>query len=196
MSGPARLREYRERKRAKLLESGGPEKRNETKRNEMQPLPSVPSVPSVETIQPTSTTPRPQLELTPLPPPPPKDEPLPEEAVLWNEVAAEDFGRVATINETRRKKLRTLRKSLPDLEAWRRAILRLNAWPWAHGQNDTGWKAGFDYLLSNDKHGNSNLIALAEGAKGGEKVQDVTRGFQAVGDYWDTYDAKANGGVK
>lgn len=124
----------------------------------------------------------------------PNSDQLPEEALLWNDIASPDFGKVKAMNDERRQKLRELRKVLPNLDDWRAAIFRLNSWPFAHGENATGWIAGFDYLLSNDKHKNSNLLALAEGAKGGEKQRDVTRGHQPVGD-WDAWRAQqAKGG--
>lgn len=132
------------------------------------------------------------------PPPKPLDADIQEVVGIWNETADVDFGRVRQINPERRKKIRAARKVLPDLDDWRRAVKQLNSWPFAHGQNDNGWRANFDYLVSNDKRGNLNVLALAEGGKGGVPKRDVTRGHQSEGD-WDEYDRqqaalKLNGG--
>ena len=160
MSNSAKLRDHRERKRAKMLQLL---KVDETERNPMKPndTPSVPSVPSIEDHKHLSAGADPRLARV---------------VALWNEVAHPDFGKVKAVNSARESKIRSALKVLPELEDWRKAIQRLNSWPHAHGQSDTGWVAGFDYLLSNDKHGNSNLLALAEGAKGGAPKQDVRTG--------------------
>jgi hypothetical protein len=102
---------------------------------------------------------------------PPPD--VAEVVSLWNTTASKDFGRIVAVGKKRIEKVRAARRVLPNLEDWKVALERLNAWPFAHGQNDTGWKAGFDYLLSNDKHGNMNLLQLAEGAKGGPPKQTL-----------------------
>jgi hypothetical protein len=127
---------------------------------------------------------------------------------LWNKEAAPDFGRVKALGPKRPAKIREALKAVPDLEDWRKAIRQLNAWPHAHGKNDTGWVAGFDYLVSNDKHGNLNVLAFSEGAKGGAPKLISKPGFQPLtevdplahvpaGERWkQDYDVVVESGVK
>jgi hypothetical protein len=116
----------------------------------------------------------------PVPAPAPADARVREVVELWNKEAAPDFGRVKALGPKRPAKIREALKAVPDLEDWRKAIRQLNAWPHAHGKNDTGWVAGFDYLVSNDKHGNLNVLAFSEGAKGGAPKPNGKPGFQPL----------------
>ncbi|MCW0235302.1 MAG: hypothetical protein OJJ21_17010 [Ferrovibrio sp.] len=75
-----------------------------------------------------------------------------DDAVLafnaWNEMA-EQYGlaRAAKLTDERRQKLRRRLADAGGLDGWRYALSKVAAAGWMHGQNDSGWRADFDFLL-------------------------------------------------
>jgi hypothetical protein len=77
---------------------------------------------------------------------------------VWNETVTR-LPKVLKLTSDRERRARARLREDPDLEAWRRDIGKLDASDFAAGENDRGWKAGFDFLLSPGK-----LAKLREGA--------------------------------
>lgn len=74
--------------------------------------------------------------------------PAPKELVeLWNS----NCGDLPKVNPkrlgNREAKARTRLREEPDLAVWESAIKKIALWPFGLGNNDTGWKANFSYLL-------------------------------------------------
>jgi len=67
---------------------------------------------------------------------------------LWNE-AAVVFGlpRVSVLTADRRRQARARLREYPARASWEEACRRLGASPFCRGENDTGWRAGLDFLL-------------------------------------------------
>jgi hypothetical protein len=67
---------------------------------------------------------------------------------LWNE-AAVVFGLpgVSVLTEDRRRQARRRLQEYPARATWEEACRRLGASPFCRGENDTGWRAGLDFLL-------------------------------------------------
>lgn len=76
------------------------------------------------------------------------DAPLSENEVLeaWNETADAVGLPKARMTPERRRKLRT-RLRATSLEDWAEAIAAVRRSPFLHGENDRGWRAGFDFML-------------------------------------------------
>ena len=65
---------------------------------------------------------------------------------LWNALVTK-LPKAQKLTTERRRHAAARPKDEPDLDAWKAAILRLEASAFATGQNDRGWKADFDFLL-------------------------------------------------
>lgn len=67
---------------------------------------------------------------------------------LWNSTRSKDFPKARAMTPGREIKIRARIKMFPRIDDWNAAIERLNKWDFAAGQNDSGWRADLDYLLS------------------------------------------------
>ncbi len=91
-----------------------------------------------------------------------------QEAVrLYNELS-ERMGipKVQKLSETRKKHLRARLKDCGGLDGWKSALEKLESIPAMRGDNGRGWKADFDFLMSESK-----FIKLMEGKYDGWKKQ-------------------------
>jgi len=78
----------------------------------------------------------------------------------WNAVAERcGLPQVQKLTDTRRRKLRKRLEDVGGLPGWDVALEKLEAARWMHGDNDRGWRAGFDFMLQE-----SSLTKLMEGA--------------------------------
>jgi hypothetical protein len=83
---------------------------------------------------------------------------------LWNQIVKSPS--VSTLNKTRESKAR-LRLKENDIDDIREALKKITESPFLSGDNDRGWRADFDWLISND----TNLVKILEGK------YDVKKGF-------------------
>lgn len=72
-------------------------------------------------------------------------------AGLWNELRHKSQPKVllSTIKpgSARWTQAAARLRDLPDLESWREVVLAIAGSPWHRGESESGWKAGFDYLV-------------------------------------------------
>lgn len=83
---------------------------------------------------------------------------------LWNEVI--DNPKATVMNKTRDSKCRLRLRERP-LDAWREIFRTIATTPFLCGDNDRGWRADFDWIISND----TNALKVMEGKY--EKAQKV-----------------------
>jgi hypothetical protein len=91
-------------------------------------------------------------------------DPPPDLAALavteWNTLAQRiGLPSVQRLTPQRKAKLSKRLSDAGGIEGWRLALAKLEANRWMHGDNDRGWKAGFDFLLQE-----SSFTKLMEGA--------------------------------
>jgi len=78
----------------------------------------------------------------------------------WNALASEcDLSLVQKITAARRASTRARLKDCGGLEGWIAALEKIRGSPGLKGQNDRGWKIGFDFLVKE-----SNFTKIMEGA--------------------------------
>jgi len=108
----------------------------------------------------------------------PKKEPIPYDEIgkLFNSICS-SLKTVRGITETRKKHIRARWKELDSLEKWKGFFAAVESSKFLTGNNDRGWQASFDWLLSEQ-----NMTKVLEGRyedrkKKGEVTQfDLVRG--------------------
>ena len=78
-------------------------------------------------------------------------------AALWNNICTE-LPKVISLSE-KRKKQEKLRLSERTIEKWKEVFIKLNTSEFCKGNNNTGWKATYDWIISNT----DNSIKTLEG---------------------------------
>lgn len=77
-------------------------------------------------------------------------------AVLWNEIVGDP--RVTSCSKSRLSKAKVRLKEL-SIEDWRSVMEAISNTPFLRGDNDRGWRADFDWLITND----TNYVKVMEG---------------------------------
>ena len=66
----------------------------------------------------------------------------------WNVLAkATGLSSVRTLTDQRKRALKVRLREYPDITDWQRAFAHIRASPFLRGENKTGWRADFDFLL-------------------------------------------------
>lgn len=88
---------------------------------------------------------------------------------IFHDELSEVLPKVRDFHQRRRKKAAARFKDCcgESLEAWRHACQQVRASDFLLGGGSKGWRADFDWMLGKDKHGNWNLLNLAEGKYSG-----------------------------
>jgi hypothetical protein len=94
----------------------------------------------------------------------------------WNQLAHPSLPRATKLTGGRRRKIKAA-LDLVALDGWPKAIAAVNAWPWALGENPSGWKATLDWFIANDGNGAPNIVRAAENTfpHGGGKFEPGKR---------------------
>lgn len=71
--------------------------------------------------------------------------------------------KVNKLTESRKKKLSSRWKEMPDLQQWVSLFKMVEKTPFLTGQNNRGWRASFDWLIEND----TNIVKVLEGKYSG-----------------------------
>jgi hypothetical protein len=118
-------------------------------------------------------------EDAPLPFPDPADH---AEAIrLWNEMASEcGLPRCDVLNATRKRSLAKRLAECAGLDGWRYALAQIRGSPFLLGENDRGWRADIDFVLTQSKftklmEGGYDRSSRVQGANAGGLT-----GFAAV----------------
>jgi uncharacterized protein YdaU (DUF1376 family) len=89
-------------------------------------------------------------------------------ASLWNEICYPcKFPKVVEFSEVRKRKER-MRLSERTIESWRDVLTKITKSPFLRGNNSAGWRATYDWIISNSE----NSIKVLEGKY--EKVEGET----------------------
>lgn len=99
-----------------------------------------------------------------------------EAVKCWNDLAEKlNLSKVAKLTETRKKKLVARLKDCGGIEGWKAAIEKVSTLRWMHGENKSGWKVNFDFLLQE-----SSFVKLMEGSydeRNNSTEQKFTNGY-------------------
>lgn len=88
----------------------------------------------------------------------------------WNELAAEcGLAACQKITDNRRTRIRARLKDVGGLAGWQAALSKIRESPFLRGVSDRGWKADFDWLLSE-----SNFVKVMEGKYDGKPAKPET----------------------
>ena len=80
----------------------------------------------------------------------------------WNGLAEQlGLSKVAKLTDSRKRRAQARLRQYPELGAWQQAFATIRATPFLLGDNKTGWRADFDFLLQ-DK----SFTKLVEGSYG------------------------------
>jgi hypothetical protein len=66
---------------------------------------------------------------------------------LWNEMAGKILPPCRKLTEKRRRAAKARLREFPDREDWTRFIRHILSSAWHTGNNSSGWKANFDWLV-------------------------------------------------
>ena len=83
-------------------------------------------------------------------------------AFLWNALCI-DLPKVISLS-AKRKKQEKLRLSERPIEKWKEVFLKLNDLKFCKGENDRGWRATYDWIISNT----DNSLKVLEGKYDGQ----------------------------
>jgi len=83
---------------------------------------------------------------------------------LWNNTADVRLPRVSKLTQPRITQAKARIKECPEPEFWQQAISGINASLFCLGENKTGWKATFDWILRPGV-----AVKIVEGQYGGGK---------------------------
>ena len=87
---------------------------------------------------------------------------------IWNEHRGQMI-EAKKLNEKRRKIARARLAECPDEQYWLGTIRQMARTPFLTGENDRGWRAGFDFLIKSDTH-----LKVSEGFYGDLGPEPVT----------------------
>lgn len=96
------------------------------------------------------------------------DAPLTVDEVVsdWNELATQcGLPKVRKLTPERRRKLNVRLREYPDIADWQRAFQHIRNTPFLRGENRTGWRANFKFLLQAESF--ANLTEEAYGQASG-----------------------------
>ena len=89
-------------------------------------------------------------------------------AFLWNAVCVH-LPKVISLSD-KRKKQEKLRLSERPIEKWKEVFIQINNSEFCKGNNNTGWKATYDWIISNT----DNSLKVLEGKYNGQKKKIET----------------------
>lgn len=96
--------------------------------------------------------------------------PFSEITDLFNNICT-SLSKVQKLTDGRKDKLSKRWLEMPEIEQWRQLFELVEGTPFLKGKNDRGWKATFDWLITND----SNYTKVLEGQYGFQQGQSEQR---------------------
>lgn len=86
---------------------------------------------------------------------------------LWNSICTK-LNPIKEVSQARARKIKARLAEHPDMNYWEHAFKKLNDSAFCTGENDSEWKATFDWVMIND----NNVVKISEGAYDRKRSQD------------------------